>query len=220
MSSTMNTRTKRVVMAGAALTTAVALLSACSSDDSDSTGPSTSASQQAGHHGSASDEAAAAHNEADVEFNTMMIPHHQQAVEMADMVTERTTNPRVRGLADRIRAAQQPEIDQMTGRLKEWGVEAPGASEGAGHGGHDMSGGHAGMPGMMTDDEMKAMTDARGAEFDKLWLEGMIRHHEGAIAMADAELTDGKDEPSKKLAEQIRAAQKAEIDEMKGILGQ
>lgn len=211
--SVLSMRTKRVVLVGAALTTAAAMLTACSSDDSDTTAPSATISSAA--HSAGGSAHAGAHNEADVEFNTMMIPHHQQAVEMADLVGERTTNPQVRALADRIRGAQQPEIDEMTGRLKSWGLGTPD---------HDMSGhgaqGHGGMAGMMTDEEMTAMSDARGAEFDRLWLEGMIRHHEGAVAMSDAELADGQDAASKALATRIRDAQKAEIAEMKGLLGQ
>ncbi|MFW0794211.1 DUF305 domain-containing protein [Gordonia sp. CPCC 205515] len=200
--------THRPTHALIALAASAALLSACSSTDDTTTTP-TSASASVSTSGVAS----SAHNQADVTFLTMMIPHHQQAIEMADLVPTRTDNPEVTALAARIKAAQQPEIDQMTQQLAAWGVDAPDSGE------HDMSG-HGSMPGMMTDDEMAAMRDATGATFDRLWLEGMIRHHEGAIGMANAELADGQDPTTKALANRIKLDQTAEIAQMKKILGQ
>ncbi|MYR07145.1 DUF305 domain-containing protein [Gordonia sp. SID5947] len=207
---------------------ATALLGACSTDADDPaptsmtpmsmtptsmTSASVSSAPVAGSAAAGSE--AMSHNDADVAFNQMMIPHHQQAVAMAELVDERTTTPAVRSLAERIAGAQQPEIDQMTARLGSWGVPAEPAESG-GHGGH---GGHS-MSGMMTDDEMAALAAARGTDFDRLWLDGMIRHHEGAVEMADDELARGIDGPSRDLAQQIKAAQQAEIDEMKQLLGQ
>ncbi|MEO9326361.1 DUF305 domain-containing protein [Gordonia aurantiaca] len=158
----------------------------------------------------------AAHNEADIAFNSMMIVHHQQAVEMADLVEDRTTNAELIALADRIEDAQEAEIDQMTDRLRSWGVAVPDDD----HNGHMQHGPHSGaMGGMMSAQEMTTLQNARGAEFDRLWLEGMIRHHEGAIEMADEELADGVNPASKELATQVRQTQRSEIDQMRKMLG-
>lgn len=166
------------------------------------------------HAGASSSAVAGAHNEADVEFNQMMIPHHRQAVVMADLVPTRTTNAELQALAAQIKSAQQPEIDAMSARLSGWGVEVPAEdSMTMGHGGH------GGMPGMMTEEQMTAMENASGAEFDRLWLEGMIAHHEGAVAMANEEIASGSDPSSKEMAEQIKASQTAEIAQMKHMLG-
>ncbi|GAA3704139.1 DUF305 domain-containing protein [Gordonia hankookensis] len=194
---------------------ATALLGACSTgtDDQATSSPATSASASA-----VAGSESVSHNDADIAFNQMMIPHHRQALAMAELVDERTTTQAIRALAERIENAQQPEIDQMTTRLADWGVPAEPAesNEHAGHGG---DGGHS-MSGMMADDEMAALTDARATEFDRLWLDGMIRHHQGAVAMADDELARGIDGPSRALAQQIKASQQAEIGEMKQMLGQ
>ncbi|ROZ99416.1 DUF305 domain-containing protein [Gordonia sp. OPL2] len=155
----------------------------------------------------------ASHNAADITFNQMMIPHHRQAVEMAGLVEGRSTDPAVLDLATRIADAQQPEIDEMTARLSGWGIGLPGDGAADGHAGHDMS-------GMMSESDMSALQAARGAEFDRLWLEGMIGHHEGAVEMADDELASGIDGPSRALAEQVKNSQQAEIDEMRRVLGQ
>ncbi|MCH5644541.1 MULTISPECIES: DUF305 domain-containing protein [unclassified Gordonia (in: high G+C Gram-positive bacteria)] len=155
---------------------------------------------------------AAPHNDADVRFTTGMIPHHEQALDMADLVTGRTGNAELIALATAIKGAQQPEIDQMTARLRSWGVEPP-TGDHAGHGGHQA------MPGMMSAAEMSAMRTASGEQFDRLWLQAMIRHHEGAVAMADTELREGSDPASKTLAAQIKSAQQREIAQMRRMLG-
>ncbi|MEE4022176.1 DUF305 domain-containing protein [Gordonia sp. PKS22-38] len=203
---------------------AVALLGACSADDeptASSSGPAVTTTSLP-LESSADTPQAETHNAADIAFNQMMIPHHMQALMMADMVPERTSTPAVRDLADRIRAGQQPEIDEMSARLREWGVadastSDPSASDG--HGDHMASDRHD-MSGMMTPAEMAALSAASGAEFDRLWLEGMIAHHEGAVEMADAELADGTHEPSRELATRIKATQQDEIEEMNAILAE
>ncbi|OBA34374.1 hypothetical protein A5766_11165 [Gordonia sp. 852002-51296_SCH5728562-b] len=160
----------------------------------------------------------------------MMIPHHQQAIAMADLVPSRTENTAVRELATQIKNAQQPEIDQMTQRLASWGVSTAPDSQGTenqgsmdhgtmDHGSMDMGNGGGGM-GMMSAQEMTAMENARGQEFDTLWLKGMIAHHQGAIDMAKTELANGIDPASRALAEQITTSQQAEIDRMRSMLGQ
>lgn len=155
--------------------------------------------------GSAADD----HNAADVEFAQGMIPHHKQAVEMADMAASKAVDPKVKDLAARIKQAQEPEITLMTGWLDTWGEKV------------DNSGGMSGMDmssGMMSDDEMGELEKASGAEFDRLFLTMMIRHHQSAVEMAQTELDKGKYPPAKTLATQITTSQNAEIEEMKGLL--
>jgi len=191
------------------LVSATALLAACGSDD-DSSANSGSATTVA--------PLAADFNDADVSFAQGMIPHHQQAVEMAEMALDpkAEAGAKVIDLATRIKAAQDPEIQQMTGWLTAWGAEMePGTSDGHMDDGTTMSGGD----GMMTADEMATMSAASGAEFDRMFVEMMIRHHEGAIEMANDELSGGSNAEAVDLARKIIAAQQSEIDEMKGILG-
>ena len=223
---------RRPVIAAAMLASAALVAAGCSSSDDSSqadhanmSGMSHASSAPAS--GSSASPGAATRNDSDIRFNQMMIPHHRQAVAMADLVPSRTENPEVRALATEIKNAQQPEIDQMSARLAQWQVpvDDEGGMSGGDMGDGGMSGDmggmdHSGMPGMMSEADMTAMRDARGADFDRLWLQGMIRHHEGAIAMADEELATGIDPQSRELATQIKAAQQREIDQMKQLLGQ
>lgn len=148
-----------------------------------------------------------AHNEADIGFASLMIPHHRQAVEMAQLVPSRSHNEKVRQLATQIQAAQGPEISQMSTWLESWGAPVPPASE-MQHG-----------DGMMSMDEMSRLEAASAEQFDRLWLELMIKHHEGAIAMARTELTRGSDGGAQTLAQAIIDGQSAEIATMRGMLG-
>ena len=150
------------------------------------------------------------HNQADVTFAQGMVPHHEQAVEMSDMALQKAESPKVKELATRIKAAQGPEIDQMKRWLEAWGESV--------HGGHDMGNMDMGG-GMLSDADMKNLGAASGAAFDKLFLEGMIRHHEGAVKMSDDELRNGKFPEAKELAQRIKDTQNAEIAEMKAMLG-
>ena len=140
----------------------------------------------------------------DIMFAQMMIPHHQQAVEMSDLALSISTNENVLALARQIRAAQAPEITQM----KAW-LTAAGASSTMGH---DM-----GMDGMLSDDEIDALSKATGNEFDKLFLSGMIAHHEGALAMVTM-IEDSENDEARKLASDIKSSQSAEIELMKVYL--
>ncbi|MDP9453686.1 MAG: DUF305 domain-containing protein [Actinomycetota bacterium] len=167
-----------------------------------------------GAHGAGA-EGEAHHNEADVAFLQGMIPHHQQAVEMSELALSNTENPEVRDLAERIEAAQQPEIDQMNDLLQSWGVEA-GAASGGEHGAH--GGGGGGHPGMLSEDQLGQLAAARGAEFDRLFLTGMIEHHRGAVTASEKELAEGASEDAKALAQEIIDAQEAEIAEMEQLL--
>ena len=147
------------------------------------------------------------HNEADVAFSEMMIPHHQQAVEMAKLAETRAENQNVKDLATAIEAAQDPEIQTMQGWLKSWGED--GMS-------HEM--GHDEMPGRVDDKTMGELGKATGAEFDRLFLTSMIAHHEGAIAMAESEKSDGVHKGSLRLADAIIETQTAEIKRMRAML--
>ncbi|HSI27056.1 MAG TPA: DUF305 domain-containing protein [Aeromicrobium sp.] len=146
------------------------------------------------------------HNRADGDFAQGMIPHHQQAVRMSAMAQE-AAGPDVKALATRIAAAQGPEIAQMKGWLSAWKlpVEMDHGME------HD-------MPGMMPDDAMEKLGATTGDAFDRHWLQMMIEHHQGAIAMAETELKDGKYPEALRLARSIVKSQTAEIAEMRRML--
>lgn len=147
------------------------------------------------------------HNEQDVTFATDMIAHHAQAIDMAKLVPSRSTEPKVLELADNIEEAQGPEIEKMRGWLGEWGAPT------AGHGGANPS-----MPGMMTSEEMDELGALTGADFDQMWLGMMIRHHQGAIDMAEVELEKGRSDTAKALAQQIIDGQRAEMTQLQELL--
>ncbi len=148
-------------------------------------------------------------NDADVEFVQGMIPHHEQAVEMARMASDRAESAAVQDLAERIEAAQGPEIETMEGWLEDWGQSASDEMSGMGHGGSG---------GMMSDGDMDELEGMSGASFDEMFLTMMIEHHEGAIEMADREVADGQNEEAVALAGAIIETQEAEIEEMDGLL--
>lgn len=163
------------------------------------------------------------HNDADVTFAQQMIPHHQQAVEMADLAATRAESQEVKDLASDIKAAQGPEIETMTGWLEDWDEEVPDADmsdmSGMDHGGMDMSSdGSSGMTGMMSEEDMTALEAASGADFDQMFLTMMIEHHQGAIEMAQTEQTEGEFDAAVELAEEIESAQTAEIAAMQDLL--
>lgn len=180
-------------------------LAACGSDDNStsSSGPHTSMM--------ASMPASADFNTTDVEFAQQMIPHHQQAVEMADIALDPSVaaSAQVQDLATRIKAAQDPEIQMMSGWLTEWGQPMQMGTTG------QMST----MDGMMSAEEMDSLRTMNGVDFDTMWLQMMIRHHEGAIATAQTAKSSGANPDSLALADQIIAAQQAEIAEMQILLG-
>lgn len=140
----------------------------------------------------------------DVMFLQMMIPHHEQAVEMSTLAETNSTNPELLALAARIKAAQGPEIELMTKLLTDAGQAMM----------MDHSMGDNGMMGM---DDMSALAAATGNEFDALFLAGMIAHHEGAINMTNPVASSANMEV-KKLAENIITSQTAEIAEMTKLL--
>ncbi|MFF9336783.1 DUF305 domain-containing protein [Streptomyces albogriseolus] len=206
-------RTAVVVASGAA----ALVLAACggSGDDTGSAG-------HGGHQATDSASAASApaskgrHNTADVTFAKGMIPHHRQAVEMADLAPDRAQSAEVKKLAADIKKAQAPEIEKLSGWLTSWGEAVP--AEGAMD--HSMHGDMEGMKGMMSAEEMTALGNASGKAFDTAFMEMMIKHHEGAVEMAKTEQADGAHTPARKMAADIIASQSAEIEQMKKLLGE
>jgi uncharacterized protein (DUF305 family) len=150
-------------------------------------------------------------NADDVAFATNMIPHHQQAVDLSAMVPDRSTNAELIALAQQISSAQQPEINVMKVFLVQWN-ENPDTN--SGHSGHGSP-----MQGMVDEATMTKLESLNGAEFDKLWLESMISHHQGAIEMAKAEVANGDNVDAKALAKNIVTTQEAEMGQMKQMLG-
>ena len=158
---------------------------------------------------------AGGHNDADVTFAQEMIPHHQQAIEMADLAESRAESQEVKDLAADIEAAQGPEIETMTGWLESWGEDVPDdGMSGMDHG--DMSSDD--MGGMMTADEMADLDTASGAEFDQMFLTMMIEHHEGAIEMAKTEQSEGEFPEAVDMAKEIQTTQAEEIQTMQDLL--
>lgn len=200
-----------LVSAVAALT-----LAACgSSSDTTATG-ATRSSAAAAPSVSYGPPANGPHNAQDVTFVKDMLPHHSQAVEMADMALTRDTTPAVKALAQQIKTAQAPEIFAMGGWLTGWGEQVP-AADAMGH--SSMSGGMSmGGTGMMSADEMTALDKATGTEFAKRWLIDMTQHHTGAVQMAQTETTSGQNADAKELAASIISSQTAEIATMKQLL--
>ena len=193
---------------------------ACGDDSADRPAATSGA-----HHSAPSPTEARQHNDQDAAFAQGMIPHHRQAVEMADLAPERAGSQAVKDLAAQIKAAQDPEITTMSGWLTSWGLEvpaesAPGTDHGSDHGMDHGSGEHDGMPGMMSQEDMTSLAGLSGEKFDRSFLEMMIAHHEGAVTMAAAEQEKGAYGPAKDLAAAIITAQKAEIDQMKKLLGE
>ena len=169
---------------------------------------------------SAAAQPGAGFNDADVAFAQGMIPHHREAVEMADLATDRAETPEVKGLAGQIRAAQDPEIDQLTGLLTAWGAPVPADNGMAGMDHSNMSNMPAmpsAMPGAMAPEQMEQLRNATGAEFDRMFLTMMIEHHQGAVRQAQQEVDQGSNPDAKQLAEKIVTDQNAEIARMRTL---
>lgn len=200
MVGVMPSTSTRFIAGVAALASAVVVSSCSKTEDHSAHASSTTTT---------SSEQVAPHNAHDLTFAQMMIPHHQQAVELAALVPDRSTNPAVVKLAGTISGEQQPEITAMKALLVQWDVDPHAASD---HG--DMP-----MDGMVDDATMAKLQSLKGAEFDTLWLQSMISHHQGAIAMAGGEAAAGQSADMTKMAENMVTAQQAEIDQMKQMLG-
>lgn len=193
------------------------LLAACGDDGDDMAGmdhgkkdSSASASAAPGGDGNP---APGAFNDTDVMFAQMMIPHHQQALEMSALAEGRAKDGDIIRLAKEISAAQDPEITTMRAWLKAWNKP-----ESAGDHGSHGSGGGAAMDGMMTGEQMAALKAAKGTDFDREFARLMIEHHKGAITMAEEERTKGRNATAKKLAAEVVRTQQAEVDTFTAIL--
>lgn len=157
----------------------------------------------------------AEHNDADVMFAQMMIPHHQQAVEMSEMLLAKDDVPaEVAAFAQKVIDAQGPEIKRMNSMLTAWGQDPVDTDGMDGMEGMD----HGGMSGMMSEEDMTALDQAQGTEAARLYLEQMTAHHKGAVDMAKDEAKDGQNPQAVQLAEQVIADQEAEITEMQQML--
>lgn len=153
----------------------------------------------------ATETSATAANPADRMFVMMMIPHHEQAIEMAEIVLSASdVSSEVADLAERIRAAQQPEIDTMEAWLDDWGMPTMDDMH------HDS--------GMLSEDEVDELRSLEGLDLERLFLSGMIEHHEGAIDMAEDEIAAGVHPDVIALAQSIVVTQTAEIEEMRELL--
>ena len=204
----MNARIIRRALVGAAIAGSLTL-SACGNDDTPSMsgmGSSAPAAPSPTAAGSTSTE----HNDADLMFVRGMIPHHQQAVEMSDMLLKKSgVSPETTALAKQIQAAQQPEIATMEGWLKTWG-QPMDDMEDMNHGDMD--------DGMASVDEMKNFEVTDGTDAEKVYLTMMTMHHQGAIKMAQKETSDGKNPDAVALAKVIIETQQGEINTMQQLL--
>lgn len=212
------TRSRGRSAAGAiAVALAALTLGGCGSGDSGDSAAGTSSVVAPGKPGEAArtlsaDEARKAvgddtPNSADVGYVRMMIEHHRQALVMTDLAEKHADARRVSGLADRIAAAQGPEIKAMEGWLKRYGK----------HGGHQEHD-HGSMPGMATDEQLERLSDARGGTFDSLFLKLMITHHQGAVTMATDVLSQGNNILVEEMANDVIAQQTSEISRMRSLL--
>jgi len=159
------------------------------------------------------------HNDADVAFASDMIQHHAQALSMVDLTVGRTLDPEVQQIAEDVREAQGPEIETMSDWLQEWGEEVPETMRDHSNAGHDMEEMGESMPGMMSGADFDELENAPDTQFQALWLEMMVAHHEGAVEMARAEQEDGQFAPTVELAGTVVDTQTAEIKAMKMLLG-
>lgn len=200
---------KKLTLTAVALATAALLLGACGSSDTDSMdmGSMDSSSMNMGD----SIPESADFNAEDVMFAQMMIPHHEQAIEMSDIALDPNTgaSAAIIALATQIKGAQDPEISQMNNLLSTWGMTTEMGSM-------DNS---SMMDGVLSLEEMGTLGQLKGAEFDKAWAKGMIAHHEGAIAMANEVLANGKNSEILALANAVVSGQTAEIETLKTLAG-
>lgn len=200
----MSNRLLRSAALALATVTSAAVLAACGGGDDDAAQPA----------------AATTFNAADVTFAQEMIPHHSQAVKMASLAATRAQDPAVKKLAAQIAAGQGPEIETMQGLLEAWGQPLVPDMEGMDHSAmapEDMADMSADMPGMAGDDDLQALSAAKGGAFDRMFLSMMIKHHRGALQMAKTERADGKDPRALALAEDIETAQQVEVKKMQKL---
>ncbi|MBD8869991.1 DUF305 domain-containing protein [Nocardioides donggukensis] len=155
-------------------------------------------------------------NEVDARFVQMMIPHHAQALEMTALARTRARDERVASLARRIEGTQGPEIQGLAAWLQARGLGVPEVHDHSTHD-HDGDDDEPMMAGMLSPAQMDELAAAKGGRFDRLFLTGMIAHHQGAVDMADEQMTEGADLLASEIASEIFAGQSAEIDRMREL---
>ncbi|MEU9185599.1 DUF305 domain-containing protein [Streptomyces sp. NPDC048484] len=206
----------------ASVTAAVLTLGGCTGSDDDTksaprTGPSVIAPGKPGEAAETLSAADAAEqrsdddtpNSADFDYARMMIEHHNQAIEMTELAPKHASSTRVKRLAERISAAQGPEVETMEAWLKNHGdAKKNGAEKNKGHH-HDV------MPGMATEAQLKTLRAAKDEAFDELFLKLMITHHNGAITMATDVLSQGNNIQIGEMADDVIAQQTTEISRMR-----
>ncbi|MFE2187646.1 DUF305 domain-containing protein [Streptomyces sp. NPDC059455] len=192
------------------------LLAGCGGNDDMKDMDHTSAKESATSEATASS-AAGAFNDADVGFAQRMIPHHEQALEMAGPADDRASNARIKSLAGRIEKAQDPEIVTLKSWLKGWGKPEKASSGGMPGMDHGASGKGA-MGGMMSEEDMRKLKAAKGPAFDRAFATMMIDHHEGAIDMAKDEKKNGRNAKAKKLADDVVKNQSTEVATLRTLL--
>lgn len=200
----MSTAKRTLVLTATGLA-ATLILAACGSD-ADSRG---SMSGMGGHGSSSSSTSSATSSSraADVMFAQMMVPHHRQAIEMADLaLANPSTSADVKALAEQVKAAQDPEIETMNGWLRRWGAPTTASMD-------------HGTGGMMSEEDMASLGAARGPAFNRMWLQMMIEHHRGAVTMAQDVLSSTETPDVKRLAQSVVDGQNTEIATMRGLLG-
>lgn len=198
--------THRAVLAGAAAVSALVMLTACGGNDDADGNHGTGASAASSPDGGAE------FNDTDIEFAQMMIPHHQQAVEMAALAEARAGDAEIKQIASQVTAAQEAEITTMTGWLTAWGQPTSRPD-----GEHHMPG-TSHRHGEMPEGDMAKLEAATGTEFDRAFAEMMIDHHNGAVQMARDEQAAGRNPEAKALAAEIEKAQTAEVSTLRQIL--
>lgn len=201
---------RRTILGSAAL---VLLLAACSSNSDNAPSAATSSVTAPASEPPAARPASTAisaeHNDADIEFAQMMMPHHSEAISLADGVRIAGSNPAVKALAQRIRDDQAPEIEVMNAMLMAWGKPP------AGHEGHSDT---MDMPGMASAADLEAFYRSSGTEIDRLFVTLMIAHHKGAIEMARTERLQGINPQATAMATSIMVSQQTEIVDLEAIL--
>jgi len=229
--------TSRICTALVVATAATSLgLTACGSSSTTTAAPTSTASTVSTSSATSSmaqgmpmpSAPAGSHNAADITFASMMLVHHKGAITMAELAPDRASDPQVKALAVKIKAEQAPEITTMTGWLSAWQPAtdmngkpmSTSSSMAMGSMGsmNSGSGATAGMPGMMTDQQMAQLMAAKGADFDKMFLTMMIAHHKGALEMANTEKSSGANPAALALANSIVTSQAAEVTTMQDLL--
>ena len=196
---------RQTLFSSALALSSILLLASCAADLQEA--PAQSPSASTSHSGHSMSQSVAA-NDADMAFASGMKMHHEQAIEMSDILLEKESIPEdIAALAARIKVAQSPEIERMDRWLADWGMSDLMDHPSMEHG-----------DGMVPKDEIKALKEASGKEAAKLFLEQMITHHEGAVDMAETEINEGSYPAAIDLAQDIVKSQNDEIHEMKQLL--